>query len=404
MSDWILQQALIISLAMCVLSFGQTILIRWFGGVGNYVLWLVVPILLMCSLIPWESLVFDQQNIKSYLLVLPTVESPISRLAENHDAVILCCWAMGILVLGSLVLAKHKSFIKQLNLKPINLGKDLAGLNSYQAAVGCTPFISGFLKPYLVVPDNFFSEYSAVQRRLILEHELCHYRRRDLVWNALANGVWLLFWFNPICWWSFKYFRQAQEIACDQTVLQGTTSSTRVAYGNAMLVNVSQRVSESPYLVNFGDKQTMLKRIEYMKTVRWSPQWRSVALFGALVTIISVLNTATAVQSTKEKEVEAIHKVSPKYPMSAAINGVEGYVVMSFTVTRLGEVKDVNVVESEPSNVFDEVSVAALQNWKYETSFKDHYNQRVQWDFKLDKSKPIKWVDDESDGKPTSKK
>ena len=61
-----------------------------------------------------------------------------------------------------------------------------------------------------------------------------------------------------------------------------------------------------------------------------------------------------------------IVKVAPIYPRRALSRGVEGYVLLEFTVTKLGTVRDVRVVESEPSSgIFDDAAVAAAEKFKY---------------------------------------
>jgi len=61
-----------------------------------------------------------------------------------------------------------------------------------------------------------------------------------------------------------------------------------------------------------------------------------------------------------------IVKVAPIYPRRALSRGIEGYVIVEFTVTKLGTVRDVRVVESEPSSgIFDDAAVAAAEKFKY---------------------------------------
>jgi protein TonB len=59
-----------------------------------------------------------------------------------------------------------------------------------------------------------------------------------------------------------------------------------------------------------------------------------------------------------------IVKVAPIYPRRALQRGLEGYVIVEFTVTRQGTVKDAVVVEST-SSVFDRAAVDAALKFKY---------------------------------------
>lgn len=60
-----------------------------------------------------------------------------------------------------------------------------------------------------------------------------------------------------------------------------------------------------------------------------------------------------------------IVKVAPQYPRRAAQRGIEGYVVLEFTVTQLGTVIDPQVIESKPPGVFDRAAIEAARKFKY---------------------------------------
>ena len=60
-----------------------------------------------------------------------------------------------------------------------------------------------------------------------------------------------------------------------------------------------------------------------------------------------------------------IVKVEPVYPRRAEERGLEGFVVVSFTVTTTGAVIDPVVIESEPKGVFDEAATRAVLRFKY---------------------------------------
>lgn len=60
-----------------------------------------------------------------------------------------------------------------------------------------------------------------------------------------------------------------------------------------------------------------------------------------------------------------IVKVAPVYPQRAIDREVEGYVILEFTVTKSGTVKDVRVIESDPKNIFDRAAINAALKFKY---------------------------------------
>ena len=60
-----------------------------------------------------------------------------------------------------------------------------------------------------------------------------------------------------------------------------------------------------------------------------------------------------------------IVKVAPVYPQRALSRGIEGWVVVEFTVTTAGTVRDVRVVEAEPPGMFDTAAKDAALKFKY---------------------------------------
>lgn len=60
-----------------------------------------------------------------------------------------------------------------------------------------------------------------------------------------------------------------------------------------------------------------------------------------------------------------IVKVAPVYPRRALQRGIEGYVIVEFTVTKQGSVKDPLVVEANPEGIFERAAMDAALKFKY---------------------------------------
>jgi protein TonB len=60
-----------------------------------------------------------------------------------------------------------------------------------------------------------------------------------------------------------------------------------------------------------------------------------------------------------------IVKVAPIYPQRAIDRGIEGYVIVEFTVAKTGSVKNPRVVEFHPSTIFNKAAVDAALKFKY---------------------------------------
>ncbi|AXR05426.1 energy transducer TonB [Salinimonas sediminis] len=60
-----------------------------------------------------------------------------------------------------------------------------------------------------------------------------------------------------------------------------------------------------------------------------------------------------------------IVKVSPVYPRRALQRGIEGFVIVEFTVTKQGTVRDPIVVEANPEGIFEQAAIDAAMKFKY---------------------------------------
>jgi len=73
-----------------------------------------------------------------------------------------------------------------------------------------------------------------------------------------------------------------------------------------------------------------------------------------------------------------IVKVQPIYPRRALQRGIQGYVIVEFTVTKNGSVSNPIVVEAEPPNIFDKAAVDAAKKFKYKPRVIDGEPTEVQ--------------------------
>lgn len=87
------------------------------------------------------------------------------------------------------------------------------------------PFASGLFRPTIVLPASA-ADWSAQRRWAVLQHELAHLSRGDLLMNALSHIARALHWFNPFAWYAAHRVRIESERACDDAVLrQGARAS-----------------------------------------------------------------------------------------------------------------------------------------------------------------------------------
>lgn len=74
---------------------------------------------------------------------------------------------------------------------------------------------------------------------------------------------------------------------------------------------------------------------------------------------------AVGIDRGAEGDVVPLVRIQPQYPRDAALNGLEGYVTIEFTITETGSVRDPRVIESKPPRVFDREAIRAILRWKF---------------------------------------
>jgi len=85
-----------------------------------------------------------------------------------------------------------------------------------------------------------------------------------------------------------------------------------------------------------------------------------------------------------------IIRIEPRFPIKAARDGKEGYVVLSFTINELGGVDDVKIIEAKPKRLFNKEARRALKRWKYKPKMVDGkavkvFDETIRLDFNLPK-------------------
>jgi TonB family protein len=76
----------------------------------------------------------------------------------------------------------------------------------------------------------------------------------------------------------------------------------------------------------------------------------------ARVTIIADATTTPAA---------ARESIKPQYPEEARRDGIEGYVVVQFDISRTGAVSDARVIEAQPANYFETAAINAVRQYQF---------------------------------------
>ncbi len=81
-------------------------------------------------------------------------------------------------------------------------------------------------------------------------------------------------------------------------------------------------------------------------------------------------NFAT-VDKTAEGDIIPIVVIRPMYPRDAAMQGIEGWVKVEFTITTIGTVKSPRVIDAKPKRIFNREAIRAILKWKFKPRIVD---------------------------------
>jgi hypothetical protein len=175
------------------------------------------------------------------------------------------------------------------------------------AAVG--PAIGGVWKPYLVIPSSLGAQLSDGELRLVILHELGHWRRRDTVANVLVQCALVVHWFNPAVWLFANMARLDCELACDEFVLGHMAKSGPDVYGKTILkvlATVQRRSAPTAVLGILGSKQQIERRIKMIARFRTV----SVSRIAAGCCLIGLVVIAAVTSKLKASSADTTQPVS----------------------------------------------------------------------------------------------
>ncbi|MBM4269045.1 MAG: energy transducer TonB [Deltaproteobacteria bacterium] len=91
-----------------------------------------------------------------------------------------------------------------------------------------------------------------------------------------------------------------------------------------------------------------------------------------------------------DRDVIPLVRINPEYPMRAQQRGIEGWVLVEFTITPAGTVSNARVIDSEPKGTFDSAALRAIGRWRYNPKVEggvaiERHGVQVLLDFKLER-------------------
>ena len=214
-----------------------------------------------------------------------------------------------------------------------------------------------------------------VNNPVILQHEIAHVKCRHSVDLLFFSAVTILHWFNPLVWIIRSELKMLHEYEADEAVINKGIDVTQY-----QLLLVKKAVGTQRFQLANGFNHTKLKNRITMMQMSRTNKWAGLGyilclpmLFGALCFCTNQPDEKeddslhTSEIETKANEVQAVpfqdleetplfngqdanefsKWVSERlvYPESAKSAGIQGRVLVSFTISAEGKVTNVNLIK-----------------------------------------------------------
>lgn len=379
---------------------------RVIGARGAYALWLLLPAAGLAVVLPARTVTLARPVAEPMLPVAIPSVAPLS-IEASFDATpwLLAAWGLGVFAIGGVLAWQQRRFRRALGT--LRARSD-GSLQAEHADAG--PAVIGLWRSRIVLPADFDSRYSELERDLVLRHERAHLARRDPLANLAAAALRCLYWFNPLLHYAVGRFRLDQELAVDAAVL-GQRPDARRSYADAML-KTQLMLDPPPLGCHWQSAHPLKERIAMLKQplpgaarlaagfafafalsattgyVAWASQPARVldASATAAATPAPAATTAPADDTGSQPASERVDErrlKPPRYPADALKRRVQGKVVLKVKVDRDGSALQAELDPEESSPGVDAVLVAAARDaamkWSFTPGTDDRGNAIESW-------------------------
>lgn len=170
-----------------------------------------------------------------------------------------------------------------------------------------SPMITGFFRPFLLLPD---SDYHDAELRIILKHELIHYRRRDIWYKLLLVCANAAHWFNPIIYLMRAVSNRDIEMACDSELIKDSDPTFKKQYSEIILSAIHRgnqcKTAFSTYF--FGGEHTMKER--FLNILDGTKKRRGIAALCVIMLVTGAAGASVAYGADNSREETAIDNIA----------------------------------------------------------------------------------------------
>ena len=235
-----------------------------------------------------------------------------------------------------------------------------------------SPMSFGLFRPVVILPTQALG-WNQSTLEDVMVHELSHIRRLDWPTMLFCHLLSSVFWINPLVWFAKARVNEAAEQACDSAVLTYGKDGVHYAEDLLRLARAKRKDARAPILAQLMfDQSSLSLRIQNILDGSLAGRASRTFIVGLLMSGMLIIGACSGVNlfgaDEADQELLPLVAIAPQYPTRAAQRGIEGWVLVSFTVAKTGGVVEdsITVADAEPAAIFDRSSIRAAARFKFE--------------------------------------
>jgi len=170
-----------------------------------------------------------------------------------------------------------------------------------------SPMMMGVYRPVILLPHE---DFCIDDLKVILKHELIHYKRHDIWYKLFLMYANAVHWFNPLVYLMVCEASKDIEISCDEEVVKNANIRFREQYCEVILSAMHRRHERKTVFSTFfyGSKKVMKKRL--INILDMSKKRHGIVALCSVVLITVFSGLFVACQNDKIASAELIDNIS----------------------------------------------------------------------------------------------
>ena len=141
-------------------------------------------------------------------------------------------WAVGMILFIGISMVKYLKYRRLLLRQAQHYPYAGCPIPMVISGTAHTPMLIGIIKPVIVIPQVQLRDE---ELKVILEHEMVHFRRKDLVYKMVGFIANVVHWYNPAAYALNKQLNMLCELSCDEKMASEMNAVDRKFYGETIL-------------------------------------------------------------------------------------------------------------------------------------------------------------------------